>query len=303
MGDVFYWTLNMSILGSVAGIVVLLLRRIKVLPRVGVYLMWVLPLIRFWAPIGIANKYSLLSLISQYTTKTVVVWEQAPEYTMTNSIQAATEYFPIEYKTDLLKDIFNLSGIIWAIIAAAAILCSILLYIFTKSALKDAKHIKENIYRSGNVLSPAIYGIYKPKIILPMGISDADLEFILMHEQIHIRRRDNLWRVIAVITVCVHWFNPLVWVFLKCFFADMELACDAGVLKNLDESKHKGYASALLSFSAGKSYYASAFGGAKTRPRIENILSYKKLTLASLLCFAALFVIIAVTIITNAVGG
>jgi beta-lactamase regulating signal transducer with metallopeptidase domain len=284
---------------------IMLLRRIRILPRFGVYLLWLLPFIRLWVPIGLSNKYSLLNLISRYTTKTIVVWEPvsgSPEFSMSNSIQAAESYFPIVYKTDLLKDIFNTAGMVWAVVAAAAILCSVALYIFTKSALKGSEHIKDNIYRSDKVLSPAVYGIIKPKIILPSNIADTDLDYILKHEQIHILRKDNLWRVIAVITACVHWFNPLAWIFLKSFFADMELACDAKVIKDLNEEDKKSYASALLSCSIGQTYYASAFGGAKTRVRIENILSYKKLTLVASLCFAALFVAIAVTVITNAAG-
>ena len=305
VSDIFYWVLNISILGSVAGFIVMLLRRVRVLPRFGVYLLWVLPFIRLWMPVGLANQYSL-NFISRYTTKTIVVWEAvpgSPEFSMTNSIQAAESYFPIVYKTDLLKDIFNTAGMVWVIVAAAAILCSVVLYIITKSALKDAVHIKENIYSSDKVLSPAVYGIIKPRIILPANIADNNLDYILKHERIHIKRRDNLWRVIAVITACIHWFNPLVWIFLKCFLTDMELACDAAVLKKIGDDEKKAYASALLSFSAGKTYYASAFGGAKTKLRIENILSYKKLTLFSALCFSALFIVIAVTVITNAVGG
>jgi len=305
-GEIFYWVLNVSILGAAAGIIVLLLRRIRALPRFGVYMLWALPLIRLWMPVGLANKYSLLNFISQYGTRTVVVWEPRPglpEFTMTNSLQAATQYFPIEYKTDLLKDIFNVAGMAWVIIAAAAILCSILLYILTKSVLKGAEHIKENIYRSDKVLSPAVYGIIKAKIILPADIADTDIEYVLAHERTHIRRFDNLWRVVAVLTACIHWFNPLAWAFLKCFLTDMELACDAGVLKRLSGDARKEYSLALLSCSSGKTYYASAFGGSKTRLRIENILSYKRLTLLSGMCFAALFIIIAVTLITNAAGG
>ena len=305
-GDIFYWVLNISILGSATGLIVMLLCRIRKLPRFGVYLLWVLPFIRLWMPVGIANRYSLLSVISHYATKTVVVWEAvpgSPEFTMQNSIQAAESYFPIVYKTDLLKDVFHIAGMVWIIVAAAAVLCAVALYVFTKSALKGAEHIKDNRYQSDKVLSPAVYGVIKPKIILPANIADADLEYILKHERIHIRRRDNLWRIVAVLTACVHWFNPMAWIFLKSFFTDMELACDAGVLSKLDDNGKKEYASALLSCSIGKTYYASAFGGAKTKLRIENILSYKKLTLFSGLCFAALFIVIAVTVITNAVGG
>ena len=304
LGEIFYWVLNLSILGSVTGLIVLLLRRVRSLPRFLVYALWTLPLLRLLMPAGFASRYSLLSFISRYATKTVVVWEARdgfPGMTMSNTIQAAERYFPIEFKTDLLEDIFNIAGLVWIIVAAAAVLCSALLYVVTKSALKGAVHIKDNIYRSDKVLSPAVYGIIEPKIILPAGIADTDC--ILLHERVHVRRRDNLWRVLAVLTACVHWFNPLVWIFLKCFFADMELACDAGVLKKLDDDERKTYASALLACSAGKTYYASAFGGAKTRLRIENILSYKKLTLVSGICFAVLFAAVAVTLITNAAGG
>ena len=72
LAEIFYWVLNISIIGSVAGLVVFSLRKIKTLPRFAVYVLWVLPLIRFWLPFGIANEYSLLSLISRFTTKTVV---------------------------------------------------------------------------------------------------------------------------------------------------------------------------------------------------------------------------------------
>ena len=303
-GDIFYWVLNISILGSAAGLIVLILRRIRVLPRFGVYLLWALPFVRFWTPMGLANKYSLLSLISRYTTKTIIVWQSAglPDFTMTNSVQAAESYFPIIYKSDLLRTVFSIAGTVWVLVAAAAVLCNVILYIITKSALKDAKHIKGNIYLSDKVLSPAVYGIVSPKIILPSAVSTSDMNYILQHEQVHIRRRDNLWRVIAVITACIHWFNPLVWIFLKYFFTDMELACDAGVLRNLDDGDKKAYATALLSCSVGKTYYASAFAGAKTKLRIENILSYKKLTLASGICFAVFFTIIAIAVMTNAVG-
>ena len=305
-GEIFYWVLNMSLLGTVAGLAAVLFRRVRAWPRFGVYLLWALPLIRLWVPVGITNSYSLLNLLSQYAVKTAVVWQPvpgAPELSFSNSIQAAARYFPIEYKTNLLRDVFTIAGTVWVVVAAGAILCSISLYVATKSALKNAEHIKENIYRSDKVISPAVYGIIRPKIILPVTVAEEDLEYVLKHEQVHIRRRDNFWRVLAVTTACIHWFNPMVWVFLKCFFTDMELACDAGVLKTLDDGGQKAYASALLSCSAGKTYYASAFGGAKTRLRIENILSYKKLTLVSGLCFGALFVVIAVTLITNAAGG
>jgi beta-lactamase regulating signal transducer with metallopeptidase domain len=300
LSEIFYWVLNISILGSIAGLIVLSLRNIKVLPRFVVYVLWVLPLIRLWLPFGIANEYSLLSLISRFTTKTVVIWQDLPQLTTTNSIMVANSYFPIEYKTDLLESVFNVASVVWIIVCCAAILTTVLLYSFTKSELKSLGHIKSNIYKSDRITVPAVYGIFRPKIIIPAAIADGDINYIILHEQVHIGRKDNLFRVVAVITACVHWFNPFLWIFLKCFFADMELACDAKVVKKLNECQIKEYARTILSCAANKTFFVSAFGGAKTKERIENILSYKRLTVLSSLCFAAFVVVIAVIVITNA---
>jgi beta-lactamase regulating signal transducer with metallopeptidase domain len=304
LSEIFYWVLNISIIGSAAGLILLALRKIKKLPRFAVYVLWAIPLLRLWLPFGIANKYSLLSFISKFTTKTVVVWQkqEIPEVTMTNFVMGANRYFPIAYKTDLLAGVFNIASVIWIIIASSSILTSVLLYAFTKSELKNAVRIRDNIYQSDKITAPAVYGVIHPKIIIPAVIADGDINYVVMHEVVHIKRKDNLLRVIAVITACVHWFNPLIWVFLKCFFTDMELACDGKVLKHLDAKQIRDYASAILACASGKVFFASAFGGAKTKVRIESILSYKKLTMLSSLCFAALVAVIAVVLITNAVG-
>lgn len=307
LSEIFYWVLNMSILGSITGLIVGLLRKIPKFPRFAAYLLWGLPLIRLWFPFGIASRWSLLNLISQYTTKTVVILENiagTPDFSMTNSIQAAERYFPIVYKTDLLKNIFEAAAVIWSISAAAAILASVLIYALARRELRNARQLRGNIWTTDKITSPAVIGIFKPKIIIPDWIGEKEIPFILAHERVHILRLDNLWRMVAVITACVHWFNPLSWMFLRWFFEDMELACDTKAINNLGEDRAKPYASALLACSAGeKNYFVSAFGGVKTRVRIESILSHKKLTLLSALAFGALISSVAFVLITNAVGG
>jgi beta-lactamase regulating signal transducer with metallopeptidase domain len=218
----------------------------------------------------------------------------------------ASSYFPIEYKTNLLENIFGIASVVWIILAVASVLTSVVLYYVTKSELKSIELIKDNIYRSNKITTPAVYGIIHPKIIIPVQIeayeTDYEIDYIIQHEEVHIRRKDNLFRVVAVITASVYWFNPLSWIFLKSFFEDMELACDAGVIKNLNPKQTKEYAGAILSYAAGKTFFASAFGGAKTRLRIESILSYNRLTLLSSLCFGVFVLAIMVVLITNAVA-
>ncbi len=147
---------------------------------------------RYWLPFGIANQYSLLNLISKFTTKTVLIRQELPQVTTTNSIMAAKNYFPLEYKTDLLKNVLNVASLIWIIVSCAIILILVLLYFFTKLELKTAQLISGNIYKSDKITAPAVYGIIQPKIIIPAQIAAGDLDYILLHEQVHIARRDNL---------------------------------------------------------------------------------------------------------------
>lgn len=300
LSEIFYWALNISIIGGITGLMVLVLRRIRKLPRFTIYLLWTLPLIRLWIPFGISNPLSFLNILSRYTTKTVIVWNN-PQFSIANSIQAANNYFPIVYKTSLLENVFRVASLVWIVIATAAIMTALLLYFFTKSELENAVRIKDNIYQSDRITSPAVYGVFHPKIIIPTSLINGEINYILLHEQVHIKRKDNLWKVFAIITACLHWFNPLVWVMLKSFFADMELACDTRVIKNLDQKQTNEYATAILYAANGKAFFASAFGGAKTKVRIENILSYKKLTIFSSVCLATFFVVLVIISLTNAI--
>ena len=301
--EIFYWLLNMSILGGFVSLIVILLRRIRKLPRNFVYILWVIPMIRFILPYGINSKYSLMTIIARLATRTVVVYDSPgplPSISTTNSIMAAKSYFPIVYKTDLLKDVFQTASILWVIIMTAFMLTALLLYYFTKKETKDAIHFKNNIYISDKITAPALYGIIRPKILLPKEICDVDVPYVIQHEQIHQLRCDNLWRVIAILICCIHWFNPLVWISLRYFFEDMELSCDSRVLKVLPADEQKGYANALLNCSANGSLFVTAFGGSKIRIRIENILSYRKLTFVSSISFGILLLAIIAVLITNA---
>lgn len=302
MGDLFYWLFNMSIVGAVTGLAVVLIRLIKRIPRRWIVLLWAIPFLRFLIPLGVGGKYSLMSLLSRFATKTVVVYEgDLTEYTATNVIQAAKNYFPITFKVDLLADVFRYAALVWIIVAAALILAMGILYAVTLSELRDAEQLRGSIYCSPKITTPAVYGILRPRIILPESCRDLEeLDLIVLHERRHIRRLDNLWRILAFLTAAIHWFNPAAWLFLKLYLADAELACDESVLSRLPAGEHKRYAHALLNAREGKAVFASAFGGAKVRTRIERILSYKKMTVASGIAFAALIGAIAYFLLTNA---
>ena len=271
--EVFYWIFNMSITAALTGVLIMLVRLIKGIPRRMTTFLWIIPFLRMTIPLGLDSPYSLMTLLSKITTKTVVVFQPTDKisFSMMNSVMAANSYFPITYKVNILENIFSVASVIWAVVALAIVLMLTAIYCTTLFEIKDSKYLRENVYLSEKISSPAVYGVLRPKIVLPAPYKDRDIELIVQHEKTHIRGLDNLWRMIAFLIVAVHWFNPFSWLFLKAFLADLELSCDERVLVKLGADRSKEYASALLECKQGATVFASAFGGARIRTRIENI--------------------------------
>ncbi|MBO4746604.1 MAG: peptidase M56 BlaR1 [Clostridiales bacterium] len=302
LGRICYWIFNMSIIATFMGLLVLLVRRFKGIPRRILVFLWAVPFLRMCFPLGINSKYSLLTLISKFTTRTVTVSKPSNsiELSATNTLMQAESYSPFTFKDNLVSNIFAVAGLIWIIGALAIIIALTILYVGTKREIKDATPIGKNVFISGKVESPAVYGIFRPKIILPESYSERDLTYILQHERTHIRRADNLWRLLGFMAAAIHWFNPFSWIFLKAFLSDLELACDESAVARYSTDERKAYATALLDCTQSKSLFVSAFGGAKVRMRIENVLSYKKMTVVSACGFTILILAIMYTLLTNA---
>lgn len=302
LGEIFYWIFNMSIAAAICGGAVLLLRLIKKMPRRVAVWLWCIPFFRMCVPVGITGKYGLMSFLAKFTTKTVTVYEFSDGVSLSfmNHTMAANNYFPVQYKVNLLEDIFAVGAVIWLTVAVALLIAFLSIYFVTVQEMKSAVPLGDGVYLSDKIRTPAVYGILRPKIVLPHAYEEQTLRYILLHERAHIKRRDNLVRVLAFAAVCVHWFNPLCWLFLKCLYTDMELACDETVLAPCDAEQKKEYARALVSSAEKTNVFVSAFGGARIRTRIENILSYKRMSALSAVGFSVLLLAIAYILLTNA---
>lgn len=300
--EVFYWIFNMSIAAAITGVIVMSVRLVKKIPRRFTVFLWAIPFFRMTVPLGLRSPYSLMSLLSRITTKTIVVYQPADDvsFSMMNYVMAADHYFPIIYKINILENLFHMASVIWVIVFLAVTLMMAVIYYTTLHEMKDASHLRDNIYLSDKITSPAVYGIIKPRIILPASYADKDIDLILLHEKTHIRRADNLWRILVFLVVSAHWFNPLCWMFLRLFLMDLELSCDECVLIKLGDDRSKEYARSLLESKESANVFASAFGGAKIRIRIENILSFKKVTWISFVVFLTLLTAISYVLLTNA---
>ena len=109
-------------------------------------------------------------------------------------------------------------------------------------------------------------------------LSQEQKEMILWHEEMHLRHHDPLWKVISFLALCAHWWNPLVWLAIRCMNQDLEMACDEAVLEQIGQDKKTDYATTLLEFatSRGGISLAAAFGESHAERRIVNVIKYRK---------------------------
>lgn len=103
---------------------------------------------------------------------------------------------------------------------------------------------------SPHIQSPMLIGFFKPIIALPVEeLPPADVQMILKHELVHLKRRDLWWKLLGVTIQTIHWFNPIVWLLCKDFDFCAETSCDAQVVRNLDHDERKSYGYLLILYS------------------------------------------------------
>lgn len=297
--EAFYWVLNMSIWGTLTGILLLGLRRVRRIPRLGIYLLWGVPFLRLWIPVGLESPLSLMNLLPPEAVRTVE-WTGAAAFS--NHLQLAETYRPVTYGSRAVEQVLLAGAVVWAGAAVTLLLGVAALYLGARRQFGKARPMEKGVYLSDRVSSPLVLGIFRPRILLPPDLPPEDRDWVLCHERVHIRRKDNLFRLLGLATVCLHWFNPFVWWFFRRFQEDMELACDARVLRGRSAEERKAYARSLLRCAApARSPLAVSFGAGKLRSRVEHILSYRRLTVAAALCSGLLLAALAVGLLTNAV--
>lgn len=154
--------------------------------------------------------------------------------------------------------------------------------------------------RSSDLISsPLTYGILHPVILLPKKLDRNDqvaLKYVLTHEYVHIRRFDAITKILFAAVLCIHWFNPLVWVMYVLANRDIELSCDAWVIRMMGEKNCSSYALMLINLEErrnGITALYSHFGKNAISERIEAIMKFKKTSI--LACAFALVLVVGAT--------
>ncbi len=149
------------------------------------------------------------------------------------------------------------------------------------------------VYVSDRIVSPYLFGFFRPVIYLPLSLQQKDQGFVILHEQLHILRKDHIIKPVLFLITCMYWFHPLVWLSFFLFSRDVESAVDEAVCRAAKQDVRADYADALLKLSMKQSglYLPLAFGESHTKERIRHVLCWerggKRLTAAAAAVLAA----------------
>ena len=149
-------------------------------------------------------------------------------------------------------NIIDTLSVIWLFGGLAMGLYALLTYLRLRKLVGTAVVMQDNIFQSERVASPFVLGLVRPKIYLPFRIEGKNLEHVVMHEQVHIRRKDHWWKPLGYALLSVYWFHPLMWLAYGLLSRDIELACDERTIRGLDDGQRADYSQALLDCSVSR---------------------------------------------------
>ncbi len=288
MENLFLEVFNMSITASYVILFVIVARLLlKRAPKIFSYALWSVVFFRLICPFSFESMFSLIRVNTQ-TVSPAIMTAQTPQInsgipvidrvanqTLNQSIPAPT----FEASANPMQVLVGFWEGVWLIGVGALLLYSVFTALKLYDKLGSAEHVYGKVFEMEGIKTPFVFGLFRPKIYLPSGLSENEKTYIIRHEETHIKRFDHIIKPLAFFVLCIHWFNPLAWVAFFLMGEDMELSCDESVIRQLGSDIKKDYSSSLLALSAGGRIVGGcplAFGESSTKGRIMNILNYKK---------------------------
>ena len=164
---------------------------------------------------------------------------------------------------------------------------------------------KLRILTSDRLETPIAAGLFRPMIILPkfMDLNDTPLLIsVLEHELVHIRRFHVFWKFLMICVLVCHWFNPAVWLMYCLLNRDLELSCDASVLRKKGAAFKGDYARALVGMAQlqkAQKTLGIGFALSSAEERLVSIMKFRKSSRAAVCAAAVLLLGLTLTFATT----
>lgn len=309
MDNFFITLLNMSLVSIPLIIVLIVLRPfMKKVPKAFLCALWGLVGVRLVCPFSFESFLSLLPTsepipMDRVTTQPAETFDGAVTSVYSSQIISGSE--PVRNSITPLQMITSAAVLLWIAGLAAMLVMGLISYLRLVRQVSASVNIGGNVFINDYIKSPFVLGFLRPRIYIPSSLTEYEKEYVIAHENAHIKRRDYVIKPLGYMLLSLHWFNPLVWVAYIFLCRDIESACDERVVSKLDADGKKNYSDILLRLSVpNKSLRACpvAFGEIGIKSRVKSVLSYKKPELWIVVVACVLTAVLSVGFLTNPVS-
>ena len=257
MGNIFLNLLNVSITATWFILAIIIFRVVfKKVPKFVNCILWSLVIVRLILPFSIESPFSFIENTTPvkseqfYIETTESNISQKSEKSEVTENSVSDDFVAVKPENKKTIDLTEIISVIWISGSGVMLLYALLSYIKIRSKVKERLPYQKSVYLCENINTPFILGVIKPKIYIPVSISEEDAVFVIKHEKTHLKRLDHLLKPLGFIVLSVYWFNPAIWVLYILLCRDIELACDEKVIKELGEENKKAYSNTLINCSA-----------------------------------------------------
>ena len=283
MRELFATILDNAWVAGIMILVIVLIRAfMKKMPKFIYPLLWGLVAVKLLVPFDIHSSFGVLpgEKTIEYSGK-----ENAPVIVNTglNIVDEGANDFIINTNSPSASaekwNYYDVCIYIWLAGIMILLIYMLISYIVVRKVTSQSVVIEKRTSICDEIDSPFLLGIIRPHIFLPSGIEREKYEYILAHENMHIKRGDHIWKTLGFLLLSVYWFNPLCWIAYYLFCKDVEFACDEKVISRQDALWRANYCQTLLECSADSRkimFVPLGFGEVGVKERVKKVMTYKK---------------------------
>jgi len=324
MAGLFYAILQMSVSASIIALIVMIARYfLRNSPKIYSYILWAAVLLRMICPfsltleIPVAAPQSEQIIVSTQPENTSTPDTFATETLISDPASAnPSDEIKESQHTDTPETVFqtpvrpvasNIKVIdvmtaTWLIGTACMLGYMAWSYISLYSHVKSSTRVRGTVFKSDRINTAFVLGLFSPKVYIPSRLSFDDSKSVILHEQTHISRGDHIVKIIAFISLAVHWFNPFIWLSYRLMNLDMEQSCDESVIRGMNSrgydigSVKKKYGQMLIALADNElASLRVAFAKSDIEKRMKNLLSYRRSSRRSVIILSCVSLLITVS--------
>lgn len=319
--------LQMSVSAGTLVIAIVIIRTVALnrLPKTMFLVLWFIALCRLLVPVSVSipSQFTVYNAVSEISNRVALI-DPVPVFENALQIGSPSTGVVGQIPPTAQEPGFGISPItiIWLAGMLGVVIFFTVVYIRNYRELRFALPICDNeflsewltehrllrritMFQSDRIATPIAVGILKPRIILPKSMNMDDkqlLQYVLTHEYFHIRRFDVFWKLLLAFALCIHWFNPLVWVMFIVANRDLELTCDEMVVRRFGTDNKTAYAYSLIGMAEQREKFTPLYNGFSKNAAEERIVSIMKFKKASVITIVLAVLLTAGSVLVFTLG-